>query len=69
MSFQSRKPDYRLETEIVKELVQSIKELQDLIGIDFPWQVTANNLMAVDNETVQDIIKVIQKHKIVVQCS
>lgn len=68
MSFQSRKPDYRLETEIVKELVQSIKELQDLIGIDFPWQVTANNLMAVDNETVQDIIKVIQKHKIVVQC-
>ena len=68
MSFQSRKPDYRLETEIVKELVQSIKELQDLIGIDFPLQVTANNLMAVDNETVQDIIKVIQKHKIVVQC-
>ena len=53
--------DYRTEHEIMEEIIDSILELQDVLNADFPWQMTIGNLIAIDNETIQFIIKTIKK--------
>ena len=55
--------DYRLEREIMEEVVDSILELQDVIDINFPWKMTIDNQISINNETIQLIIKHIKKEK------
>jgi len=56
-----RKIDYRLERDIMEEIVDSILELQDVMNADFPWKMTMDNLISINNETIQLIIKHIKK--------
>ena len=56
-----KKIDYRLERDIMEEIVDSILELQDVMNADFPWKMTMDNLISINNETIQLIIKHIKK--------
>ena len=58
-----KKIDYRLERDIMEEIVDSILELQDVMNADFPWKMTMDNLISINNETIQLIIKHIKKEK------
>ena len=55
--------DSRTEHEIMEEIIDSILELQDVIDVNFPWRMTTDNLIAINNETIQLIIKSIKKRK------
>ena len=47
----------------MEEVVDSILELQDLIDINFPWRMTIDNQISINNKTIQLIIKHIKKEK------
>lgn len=59
-----RDMDTRTQKEIQTETINSTLELQDLIGIMFPWKTSYNdNEIILNNNTIQLIIKYIKTLK------
>ena len=57
------KMDTRTEKEIKEETCNSICELQDEVGILFPWSMYDFDEVTITNETIQLIIKYIKLQK------
>ena len=56
------KMDTRTEKEIKEETCNSICELQDEVGILFPWSMYDFDEVTITNETIQLIIKTLKQH-------
>lgn len=57
------KMDTRTEKEIKEETCNSICELQDEVGILFPWRMYNFDEVTITNETIQLIIKTLKHYK------
>ena len=58
------KMDCRTQKEILNETTNSALELQEVIGIMFPWKILLHdNEITINNNTVQLIIKYIKQLK------
>ena len=58
------KMDCRTQKEILNETTNSALELQEVIGIMFPWKILLHdNEITINNNTVQLIIKYIRLQK------
>ena len=58
------KMDCRTQKEILNETTNSALELQEVIGIMFPWKILLHdNEITINNNTVQSIIKYIKQLK------
>ena len=55
--------DTRTEQEVKEETCNSICELQDEIGILFPWSMYEFDEVTLTNETIQLIIKTLKHYK------
>ena len=56
--------DCRTQKEIQTETINSALELQEVIGIMFPWKILLHdNEITINNNTVQSIIKYIKQLK------
>ena len=57
------KMDTRTEKEVKEETCNSICELQDEVGILFPWKMYYIHEVTITNETIQLIIKTLKHYK------
>lgn len=58
------KADNRTKKQILEETINSIIELQDVVGILFPWKAGLNdNEITINNNTIQLLIKYIKLQK------
>lgn len=57
------KMDTRTEKEIKEETCNSICELQDEVGILFPWSMYDCDEVTLTNKTIQLIIKTLRHYK------
>ena len=57
------KMDTRTEKEIKEETCNSICELQDEVGILFPWSMYDFDEVTITTETIQLIIKTLKHYK------
>ena len=55
--------DTRTEQEVKEETCNSICELQDEVGILFPWSMYDFDEVTLTNETIQLIIKTLKHYK------
>ena len=55
--------DTRTEQEVKEETCNSICELQDEVGILFPWSMYEFDEVTLTNETIQLIIKTLKHYK------
>ena len=60
--FNKTKMDTRTEKQIQMDTILTINELQDFVGILFPWKIAQNdNEIVLSRETIQEIILFIKK--------
>ena len=58
------KMDTRTEKQVQEEMINSINELQDAVGVLFPWRIAQNsNEVVLSNNVIQLISKVLKLHK------
>ena len=58
------KMDTRTEKQVQEEMINSINELQDAVGVLFPWRIAQNsNEVVLTNNVIQLISKVLKLHK------
>ncbi len=58
------KMDTRTDKQVQEEMINSINELQDAVGVLFPWRIAQNNNEVVlSNNVIQLISKVLKLHK------
>ena len=58
------KMDTRTEKQVQEDMINSINELQDAVGVLFPWRIAQNNNeIVLNNNTIQLIIKAIKQLK------
>jgi hypothetical protein len=58
------KMDTRTEKQVQEDMVNSINELQDAVGVLFPWRIAQNsNEVVLSNNVIQLISKVLKLHK------
>lgn len=56
------KMDTRTREQIQTDTILTINELQDFVGVMFPWRIAQNdNEVILSRETIQDIILFIKK--------
>ena len=56
--------DSRTDKQVQEDMIDSIEELQDAVGILFPWTIAQNsNEVVLNNNTIQLITKIIKFHK------
>jgi hypothetical protein len=63
MEMIKNKMDTRTEKEVKEETCNSICELQDEVGILFPWKMYYIHEVTITNETIQLIIKTLKHYK------
>ena len=60
--FNKTKMDTRTKKQIQMDTILTINELQDFVGILFPWKIAQNdNEIVLSRETIQEIILFIKK--------
>ena len=60
--FNKTKMDTRTEKQIQMDTILTINELQDFVGILFPWKIAQNdNEVVLSKETIEEIILFIKK--------
>ena len=58
------KMDTRTDKQVQEDMINSINELQDAVGVLFPWRIAQNNNeIVLNNNTIQLIIKAIKQLK------
>ena len=58
------KMDTRTDKQVQEEMINSINELQDAVGVLFPWRIAQNsNEVVLSNNVIQLISKVLKLHK------
>ncbi len=58
------KMDTRTDKQVQEDMINSINELQDAVGVLFPWRIAQNsNEIVLNNNTIQLITKVLKLHK------
>jgi len=56
--------DTRTDKQVQEDMINSINELQDAVGILFPWRIAQNNdEIVLNNNTIQLITKILKFHK------
>ena len=56
--------DTRTDKQVQEDMINSINELQDAVGILFPWRIAQNNdEVVLSNNTIQLITKILKFHK------
>jgi len=56
--------DSRTEKQVQEETINSINELQDAVGVLFPWKIALDsNEIVLNNNTIQLITKILKFHK------
>ena len=60
--FNKTEMDTRTEKQVQMDTILTINELQDFVGIMFPWKIAQNNNeIVLSRETIQEIILFIKK--------
>ena len=60
--FNKTEIDTRTEKQVQMDTILTINELQDFVGIMFPWKIAQNNNeIVLSRETIQEIILFIKK--------
>ena len=60
--FNKTKMDTRTEKQIQMDTILTINELQDFVGVLFPWRIAQNdNEIILSRETIEEIILSIKK--------
>ena len=58
------KMDTRTDKQVQEDMINSINELQDAVGVLFPWRIAQNsNEIILHNNVIQLISKVLKLHK------
>jgi hypothetical protein len=58
------KMDTRTDKQVQEDMINSINELQDAVGVLFPWRIAQNsNEVVLSNNVIQLISKVLKLHK------
>ena len=58
------KMDTRTDKQVQEDMINSINELQDAVGVLFPWRIAQNsNEVVLTNNVIQLISKVLKLHK------
>ena len=60
--FNKTKMDTRTKKQVQMDTILTINELQDFVGIMFPWKIAQNdNEIVLSRETIEEIILFIKK--------